>query len=439
VKRIHSLSGKSGASDPNFVNLAQGRDGHLYGDATGYGYTVTDGSVFRLTTSGTGGVLYRFAGPDGSHPTGGVILATDGNYYGVTPSGGALGIGTLFRLTASGTYKDLYDFSGGSDGGYPYPAPMEASDGNLYGLTSYATLYRYTRAGEFSTLYSFNAGGTSYSNFESPLLQASDGNLYAVSGYGGPLGCGAIFKLTTAGVLLHTYDFQCSKRGSYPQGPLLEASDGNFYGVTSNGGSSSNTGCYSGCGTVFKMSQEGIVTIMYTLQGDKTDGTYPLGGLAEGTDGYLYGSTFTGGTHGDGTLFQISKGGSYRLLYSFPVSVGYGPEGKLLQHTNGLFYGLATYGGITYEGTVYSLDMGLGAFVTFVRPTGKVGQTAQILGQGLTGSTSVTFNGVPATSLSVVSDTYMTAVVPSGAITGPVVVTTPSGALTSNVSFRISQ
>jgi hypothetical protein len=83
--------------------------------------------------------------------------------------------------------------------------------------------------------------------------------------------------------------------------------------------------------------------------------------------------------------------------------------------------------------------MGLGPFVAFVRPTGKVGQTAQILGQGLTGSTGVTFNGVAATSFSVVSDTYMTAVVPSGATTGPVVVTTPSGALTSNVSFRISQ
>jgi hypothetical protein len=86
---------------------------------------------------------------------------------------------------------------------------------------------------------------------------------------------------------------------------------------------------------------------------------------------------------------------------------------------------------------MFSLNMGLGPFITFVQPTGKVGQAVQILGQGLKGTTSVTFNGIAATSFTVVNDTYMTAVAPTGATTGPVVVTTPSGALTSNVSFRI--
>ena len=81
--------------------------------------------------------------------------------------------------------------------------------------------------------------------------------------------------------------------------------------------------------------------------------------------------------------------------------------------------------------------MGLGPFVAFALPTGKVGKTAQILGQGLTGTSSVTFNGIPATSFTVVSDTYMTAVVPAGATTGPVVVTTPTGTLTSNKNFIV--
>jgi hypothetical protein len=102
-----------------------------------------------------------------------------------------------------------------------------------------------------------------------------------------------------------------------------------------------------------------------------------------------------------------------------------------------LFYGAAPNGGEFGYGTIYSLNVGLGPFVAFVLPVGKVGQSAQILGQGLTGTTSVTFNGVPATSFKVVKDTYMTAVVPSGATTGKVVVTTPGGALTSNVNFRI--
>jgi hypothetical protein len=81
--------------------------------------------------------------------------------------------------------------------------------------------------------------------------------------------------------------------------------------------------------------------------------------------------------------------------------------------------------------------MGLGPFITFVQPTAKVGKAAEILGQGFTGTTSVTFNGVPATSFAVKSDTYMTAVVPTGATTGPVEVTTPTGTLTSNLNFRI--
>ncbi len=108
-----------------------------------------------------------------------------------------------------------------------------------------------------------------------------------------------------------------------------------------------------------------------------------------------------------------------------------------MQATNGLFYGTTYLGGHSGNGTVYSLNMGLGPFVTFVRPNGAVGSTAQILGQGLTGATGVTFNGVAATSFKVSADTFMTAVVPSGAGTGPVAVTTPGGTLTSNVSFRI--
>ena len=121
-----------------------------------------------------------------------------------------------------------------------------------------------------------------------------------------------------------------------------------------------------------------------------------------------------------------------------PQTVGAGLGTALVQDTNGRFYGTAPYGGAYGFGAIYSLDMGLPPFVTFVQAVGKIGRSAQILGQKLKGTTSVTFNGVPATSFKVVSDTYVTAVVPTGATTGPVVVTTPTGALTSNVNFRIS-
>jgi uncharacterized repeat protein (TIGR03803 family) len=133
----------------------------------------------------------------------------------------------------------------------------------------------------------------------------------------------------------------------------------------------------------------------------------------------------------------MTLSGTYTVLHRFG-SGGATPSSGVLQDTNGTFYGTTYAGGRYGDGTVYSLNMGLGQFTTFVQPTAAVGGTAQILGQGLTGTTSVTFNGLAATSFTVITDTYMTAVVPSGATTGKVVVTTPGGALTSNVNFRIT-
>jgi uncharacterized repeat protein (TIGR03803 family) len=145
------------------------------------------------------------------------------------------------------------------------------------------------------------------------------------------------------------------------------------------------------------------------------------------------------GTNSYGNVFDItSKGTPITTLHSFKVTDGSSPESALVQHTNGKFYGATGYGGSVSDGTLFSLDMGLGPFVKFIIPAGKAGGTAQILGQGLSGTTSVTFNGVPATSFKVISDTYLTAVVPNVATTGPVVVTTPTGQLASNINFRIS-
>jgi len=110
---------------------------------------------------------------------------------------------------------------------------------------------------------------------------------------------------------------------------------------------------------------------------------------------------------------------------------------RLVQHTNGKFYGATVGGGAFFQGTVFSFDVGLGPFIAFVLPYGRVGSGVQILGQGLTGTTAVTFNGVPATTFNVASDTFMGAIVPPGATTGPIQVTTPNGVLTSNVNLQI--
>jgi uncharacterized repeat protein (TIGR03803 family) len=157
----------------------------------------------------------------------------------------------------------------------------------------------------------------------------------------------------------------------------------------------------------------------------------------QATDGNFYGTTVDGGTNNVGTLYKLSLAGAHTVLYSFASSTGDIPPWPPMQDTNGQLYGVTYVGGTFNYGTVYNFNLGLAPFATFVQHTGAIGHSAQILAQGLTGTTAVSFNGIPASSFSVVSDTYMTAVIPAGATTGPVVVTTPSGKLTSNVNFRI--
>ncbi len=156
-----------------------------------------------------------------------------------------------------------------------------------------------------------------------------------------------------------------------------------------------------------------------------------------GSDGNLYGTTSDGGSIGRGSIFEIGARGLI-TLYDFQTLDGQFPS-QLTQATDGNFYGTIEIAGFSGAGSLFRLSTGLPPFVKTLQAMGKVGSSVIVFGQGLTGATSVTFNGVAATKFSVVSDTYMTAVVPSGASTGPVVVTTPSGTLKSNVNFRVTQ
>lgn len=230
---------------------------------------------------------------------------------------------------------------------------------------------------------------------------------------------------------MQSYSFPCGAGGNEPAGPLVQASDGNFYGTAALGGTFGN-------GAIFKATPAFQVSILYNFVGGTKDGQNPFSGLVQATDGNFYGNTANGGSAKLGTLFQISTNGVYKSLYSFRATGSQRPITGLMQHTNGLLFGTTGGGGANSLGTVFALDMGLGPFVTFVQPTGKVGQTAQILGQGFTGTAGVTFNGFAATSVTVGRSTYLRAVIPSGATTGPVVVTTPNGTLTSNVNFVVA-
>jgi uncharacterized repeat protein (TIGR03803 family) len=457
-KTLVSFNGTDGA-DPQIGSLVQGIDGNFYG-ATWGGGANDYGTVFKISPGGTLTTLYSFCSKkdctDGYWPGAGLVLATDGNFYGTTIYGGAWcfpnGCGTVFKITPEGTLTTLHSFDG-INGSSPSAALVQATDGNFYGTTSgdgahhQGTVFKITPGGgTLITLHMF--GGTCGANPSAGLVQASDGNLYGTTESGGDLscapgGCGTVFKITPGGTLttLHSFD---GTDGAFPSG-LVQATDGNFYGATEEGGVS---GCqaagYGSCGTVFKITPGGALTTLHSF--DFTDGAGPSA-LIQATDGNFYGATYSGGDGscfgGCGTVFKITAAGTVTTLHSFDGKDGWYPQAGLLQGTDGNFYG--TTGG-EYElppnctvscGTVFSLAVGLGPFVKTLPTSGEVGATVIILGTDLTGATSVTFDGTAA-AFTVVSSSEITTSVPSGAATGKVEVTTPKGTLVSNVNFRVT-
>ncbi|MFI5117104.1 MAG: choice-of-anchor tandem repeat GloVer-containing protein, partial [Terriglobales bacterium] len=176
-----------------------------------------------------------------------------------------------------------------------------------------------------------------------------------------PYGCGTVFKITAGGTLTTLYRFKITD-GNFPYAGLVQATDGNFYGTTQFGGDLTCNAPY-GCGTVFKITAGGTLTTLYSFEG--TDGAVPLATLVQATDGNFYGTTEYGGTSGNcgadrcGTIFKITPAGTLTMLHSFDDTDGSAPYGALIQATDGNFYGTTEGGnsGGHYDvyGTVFSL------------------------------------------------------------------------------------
>jgi uncharacterized repeat protein (TIGR03803 family) len=422
---------------PDLENLAQGTDGNLYG-TTEMGGISDLGTVFTVTLTGEVTVLHSFDGSDGEQPESGVILGTDGDFYGMTGNGNGAGFyGTVFEIDRERSLNTLQEFDN-ADGAFPTDALVQGADGNFYGTTSEGgngngTISKITPAGGLTTLHEFD--GTDGSLPTSALVQGIDGNFYGTTFNGGAMGIfGTVFKITPGGLLTTLYSF-CSQTnctdGSFPEAGLVQGSDGNFYGTTTQGGTSD-------FGTVFTITSNGTLTTLYSFcsESNCTDGKLPEAGLVEGTDGNFYGTT-AGLAKNYGTIYQITSSGVLTTLYNFSGTPnGSYPYGGLVQHTNGMFYGVTNEGGTDDVGTVFSLNMGLGPFVTMLPTFGRVGETITILGTDLTGVSSVSFNGTPA-SFKVPASSYLTATVPAGATTGVIEVVTSGGTLQSNVQFRV--
>ena len=217
--------------------------------------------------------------------------------------------------------------------------------------------------------------------------------------------------------------------GKLPFAGLIEANDGNFYGVTAHGGSSNK-------GVLFRMTPDGVLTVLHNFTGG-SDGARPMGGLVQASDGNLYGTGKYGGKNGMGVLFRATLTGDVVPLHDFDYLTGAVP-GALLQHTNGIVYGTTLDGGVgAGNGAFYSFDLGLPPFVTYLPTYGRAGAEVLILGQGFTDTSQVFFNGTPATFKIGTYSTSMKTTVPAGATTGPITVTTANGTLTSNKVFIV--
>ncbi|HEY1899933.1 MAG TPA: choice-of-anchor tandem repeat GloVer-containing protein [Steroidobacteraceae bacterium] len=324
-------------------------------------------------------VLYSFASgtSDGQQPVSSLIQASDGNFYGLTGFGGmntcgglSKGCGTIFKYNSSaGTESVLYSFAGGTgDAQWPSGSLLQASDGNFYGLTvwgganDYGALFKYSPTANTETmLWSFGGiSGNGISDAQQSygsLIQGRDGKLYGLAYFGGSHGNGgALFDYDpTTGTEAVLWSFGGTGDGESPAGNLIQASDGNFYGMTSGGGS-------YGQGTLFEYSSTtGTETVLWSFGGTSgngiSDGAYPGGSLIQASDGNFYGLTPHGGSNGEGTLFEYNPTtGTETVLWSFGSTSanglpdGLAPEGSLIQGSDGNFYGLTSSGGIsTYD------------------------------------------------------------------------------------------
>ena len=444
---LYSFQGTSGNIGAYPQGLVQGIDGNLYGVTHAGGDQFSSGTFFKISTSGTEKTICSFfdtgACRNVQAPAANVTIGKNGSFYGVDV------LGDIFQLNAHGKLKVLYTNGNNipraalvlASNGYFYGTTVNG------GANNQGTVFKMSAAGKVTTLYSFcsvfqNSVCQDGAQPSFALVQGSDGNLYGTTAVGGNdgvnAGYGTIFKITLAGSLTTIYNFPGFTQSS---SALVAGADGNLYGTTFGGGS----GKFGPGGTFFTITSAGALTTLYNFctQQNCTDGAGPSN-IFLAADGNYYGITWNGGANSQGTAFQLSPSGRLNTLHSFNGADGSGPNGggTLMQDTSGTLFGTMQEGGPGWpncsscDGTIFSLDMGLSPFVETLPTSGKVKAAVKILGTNLTGATSVTFNGTEAI-FKVVSSSEITTKVPVGATSGLVQVVTPTRTFSSNVTFQV--
>src|ERR1035437_9846442 len=315
------------------------------------------GTIFKINLDGTGyNIPYNFDGINGDGPCGSLMQATNGKLYGLA-FGGVNNHGVLFSFDPiNNVYNDVYDFDS-INGSNPTGTLMQATDGKLYGMANsggayhyYGVLFSYDPAsGIYNDLFDFNDTLGSYPLGR--LIQATNGKLYGMTQSGGSGSVGVLFSFD---INTHTYldilDFNLAT-GNLPYGSLIQASNGKLYGMTQwNGG--------NGYGVLFSFDPvSNTFTDLFDF--NTSTGEFPQGSLIQASNGKLYGMTTQGGSINYGVLFSFDiNSNSYNVLINFIGSTnGRQPSGGLLQASNGKLYGMTNFGGTYDNGILFSFDI----------------------------------------------------------------------------------
>jgi uncharacterized repeat protein (TIGR03803 family) len=489
---LHSFVNGTDDSVPVYSTL-QGQDGNTYGVSIGQ-YNTQYGSFFKLTASGTFTVLHDFTYTDGDDPNL-PTQGTDGNFYGTTILGGSKGFGVVYKMTAAGKITVLHNFVGyPTDGTYPRGVLVQGTDGNFYGTTyqggsdNEGSVFKITPAGVFSLIHSFFYASPAFDG-QLPwdgLALGPDGNFYGTTANGGTKNDGTLFKITPSGTETVLYNFcDPSCNGYFPATPLVLDTDGNFYGNT-NGNSNGGAVFYrlsmgfsplvnlvtwsSKVGQTVEILGQGFTGTTQVLFGStpatfkNSSDTYMTATVPSGaTTGPVTVTTFTSTMKSNrsflvtpqitsftptsakvGTLVTITgvslsqttkvtiggKNAAFTIKSDTQVTATVPAGAKTGQRIT-----ITTAGGVANSVANFIV---LPSISSFTPTSGPVGTSVAVKGNTLTGTTRVTFGGVAATSYQVISDTEVDALVPTGAITGTVAVTTSGGTATSTAKFTVT-
>ncbi len=339
---LHTFAQESDGGEPRSP-LLLASDGNLYGMTYGNDANATFGTVYRITPAGAFTTLKTFSGVDGDRPQGNLIQATDGNIYATTSAGGetfvsanSVGDGNVIKITLAGTVTTFASLHYATEGSQPLGGVVQATDGNFYGsaargsssgASSFGNIFKLTPGGVLSNFAGFDGAIQGVSRSPNRIIQASDGNFYGTAQGGGSNFGGTVFKVGLDGTVTKLHDFASYSAnggdGSDPHDGLVQATDGNFYGTTQYGGTTGN-------GTIFRITPDGTYTAIYSFTGNggstTTDGGNPLAALIQGRDGKLYGTTSAGGTSGGGTVFVLDAGLPAPLVANFTVNESSSPS-----------------------------------------------------------------------------------------------------------------